>query len=120
MNKNENRLLVIEDNLYIGGRIVDATEKINGIKSIQHSKSLKEAFSFLNKTSFEIITLDLSLPDGNGIEILKWLKKNENKNKVLVFSANTELKQTCLKHGALAFFDKAEGFNDLIETIKCA
>ncbi|MEO9570078.1 MAG: response regulator [Polaribacter sp.] len=120
MKTNLNNLLVIEDNPYIGQKIVNAAKKINGIKNIYLSESLKEAFSFLNKSNFEIITLDLSLPDGNGIEVLKWLKEKKTDKKVFVFSTSTELKQMCLKYGALAFFDKANDFDDLIENIKYA
>ena len=38
--------------------------------------------------------------------------------KVFVFSVNTELKNICLRYGAAAFFDKANDFDKLIETIK--
>jgi response regulator of citrate/malate metabolism len=110
-------LLVIEDNTYIGEKIVDASKKIEGICDIKLSKTLKEAFTFLKEINFEKVTLDLSLPDGNGIEVLKWLKKEKLEKQVFVFSTNTELKQICLKYGATAFFDKANGFDDLISTI---
>ena len=65
-----------------------------------------------------MIILDLNLPDGNGIELLKWVKEKQIETKVYVFSTSIELKLLCLKYGTFAFFDKAKDFNKLIETLK--
>ncbi|QTE23999.1 response regulator [Polaribacter cellanae] len=113
-----NNLLVIEDNPYIGKEIVNATKKVTRIKNIRLTKTLQEAISFINDNDFDLVTLDLSLPDGNGIELLKWFTEKNIKKKVFVFSTSTELKRTCLRYGALAFFDKSTGFDELIENIK--
>ena len=118
MNTELYNLLVIEDNAYIGEKIVNASKEIKKIKEVKLSTTLKDAFEFLSKIEFDKITLDLSLPDGNGIEILKWLKEKNIEKKVFVFSTNTELKQICLRYGATAFFDKANDFDNLINTIK--
>ncbi|WP_189663129.1 response regulator [Polaribacter sp. IC073] len=113
-------LLIVEDNLLIGEKIVKAAKEVSAIKEIRLTASLQDAISFLNETKVEIVTLDLSLPDGNGIELLKWFKENKIETKVFVFSTSKELKQICLRYGASAFFDKAKDFDELIETIKKA
>ena len=117
MKTNQNNLLIIEDNQFIGQKIYNATKKINCIESICISETLQEAFSILKKTNFKFITLDLRLPDGNGIELLKKLKEEKTETKVLVFSMSTELKQICLNYGAFAFFDKATDFDKLINAL---
>ena len=109
-------LLIVEDNPFIGEKIFSAAKEVKSIKAIQLTKSLQEAVSFLNNTRFNFLILDLKLPDGNGVELLKLLKGKETK--VFVFSISTELKQACLKHGAFAFFDKAKDFDKLIEALK--
>jgi response regulator of citrate/malate metabolism len=113
-----NNVLIVEDNPLIGKSIVNAIEKISTIESLQLTTSLQEAISLIDHTNFNLIILDLSLPDGNGLELLKILKERKEKKKVLVFSTNTDLKQVCLRYGAYAFFDKATDFDELIETIK--
>ena len=110
--------MIVEDNYFIGNKIFDTTKKISNLEDVILVKSLKEATSLLNDTKFEFIILDLNLPDGNGIELLKWLKEKSIETKVFVFSTNTELKQICLRNGAFAFFDKAKDFDVLIETLK--
>ena len=120
MKSNFYNLLIVEDNPFIGEKIVSAAKDVSGLKEIRLTPTLQEAISFLNDTKVELITLDLSLPDGNGIELLKWLKEKKIEQKVFVFSTSTELKQVCLRYGASAFFDKANDFDKLIENIKCA
>jgi len=111
-------LLIVEDNPFIGEKIFNAAKEVRNIRNIQLTESLQEAISFLTDTDVELMILDLRFPDGNGIELLKWLNEKQIKTKVFVFSISTELKQTCLKYGAFSFFDKATDFDKLIEAIK--
>ena len=111
-------MLIIEDNSFIGKNLINASKKINTINRISIATSLKEANLLLNDSDFDIIILDLKLPDGNGIKILKELKEKNKKTKVFVFSISKELKQLCLKYGALAFYDKSKDFDKLIGAIK--
>ncbi|OAD46651.1 response regulator [Polaribacter atrinae] len=113
-------LLIVEDNPFIGKNILDAAKEIDRLKDIYITKSLQEAISIFNKTNFDLIVLDLKLPDGNGIELLRILQENKKETKVFVFSISTELRKTCFKYGAFAFFDKAKDFDELIEAIKNA
>ena len=118
MEKSANNVLVVEDHPLIGKIIVDAINTINSVNSLQLTTSLHQAISLIDVNDFNLIILDLSLPDGNGLELLKLLKERNVKKKVLVFSTNTDLKNVCLRYGAYAFFDKANDFDALIETIK--
>lgn len=111
-------LLIVEDNSFIGKKILNATKNISNIESVCLTESLLEASNLLEKNNFNFIILDLKLPDGSGLEILKTLKQKQIETKVFVFSISTELKHICLKYGATAFYDKAKDFDKLIEAIK--
>ncbi|WP_405604035.1 response regulator [Polaribacter sp. Asnod1-A03] len=118
MESKQKNLLIVEDNTYIGNSIVNSAKEINVVKNIHLTDSIQEAISLLDNLTFNLIVLDLSLPDGSGLELLKLFKKKEIQKKILVFSTSINLKQVCLKYGAHAFFDKANDFDELIETIK--
>lgn len=111
-------MLVVEDHAYIRESILKATKGFNDIRDIKLSSTLHEAYTFLNNANFDLIILDLSLPDGNGLDLLKMINEKKIKTKVFVFSMSTNLKRSCLKNGATAFFDKASDFDVLIEAIK--
>tara|TARA_R110002167_G_scaffold311766_1_gene516494 strand:+ start:2181 stop:2543 length:363 start_codon:yes stop_codon:yes gene_type:complete len=111
-------LLIVEDNPFIGKSLLNMANEVSEIGDIYLKNSLQQAISILTETKFEFIILDLKLPDGNGIELLKWLKTNKIETKVFVFSISTELKKTALKYGATAFFDKSKDADELIEALK--
>jgi response regulator of citrate/malate metabolism len=113
-------LLIVEDNPFIGKSIVNMAKEVSSIGDIRLINTLQEAISVLVETNFDLMILDLKLPDGNGIELLKWLKEKKIQTKVFVFSISTELKKTSLKYGAFAFFDKAKDSDKLIEALKNA
>lgn len=113
-----NNILIVENNSFIGKKIVSAIENINSFKNVYSTNSIQEATFFINKYSFQLIILDLKLKDGNGLEILKMLKEKQIDVRVFVFSINKEFNKICLKQGATGFYDKAKDFDILIEDIK--
>ena len=118
LNQTLNNLLIVEDNLFIGEAIFNSVKELAIIRDIRLTASLQEALSLMSNTNFKLIILDLKLPDGNGIELLKKIKEEQIETKVLVFSISTELKQISLNYGAFAFFDKAKDFDRLLEAVQ--
>lgn len=116
MNKNKS-ILLVEDDIEIGSRLIRKISKLSDYYLIYRAKDLKEAFLFLEHTRPDIIILDLKLPDGSGIELLKKVKKKNSNIKILVFSINSELKNFCLRSGADEFFDKKDGVEKLLKVL---
>lgn len=44
--------------------------------SVEHSSTVKSAMQWLKNDEIELVVLDLGLPDGDGIDILKHIKKH--------------------------------------------
>jgi response regulator of citrate/malate metabolism len=120
LKSKANNLLIVEDNPFISKSIAKSVQEISVVTDFRLTASLQEAISFLNASHFELIILDLNLPDGNGIELLRWIKEKKIKTKVFVFSISTAFEKNCLKLGASAFFDKAQDFDKLMEAVKNA
>ena len=118
MTTDKINLLLIEDDFLIGEKLFNTAKDLQNINLINLSVNLEEAKAALMLTEYDFIVLDLNLPDGNGIELLKWLRAKEKTVKVFIFSINIELKRICLKNGAAAFFDKSQDFDTLIDTLK--
>ena len=58
---------------------------------VAEASSIKEAKSALKQQhDIDVVLLDLILPDGNGIEIARFLKKRYPETKILVISAETK------------------------------
>ena len=70
------RILLIEDNESIVKGLKYSLEQEKFI--CEYAVNVKEAKMKLNQTDFDIIILDIMLPDGNGFELCKYIKENIN------------------------------------------
>ncbi len=113
----KSNLLLIEDDSLIGEKLLYTTKKLQNINKVNLKDNLANAKTELLSSHYDLIILDLNLPDGNGIELLKWMKEKKKEAKVFIFSMNIELKRMCLKYGAHAFHDKSQDFDLLISNI---
>lgn len=60
-----NHILLVEDNQEIYQMV---SESINQIAKLTWAKSVESARDEISKKNFDLILLDIELPDGNGIE----------------------------------------------------
>jgi len=83
--------------------------------SVVKAKTVKEGLAHLREKKFDLLLLDLVLPDENGINVLKYAKDPDNKiaqvNKkmktiVLTANANTEVVLEALQLGAFDCLSK--------------
>jgi DNA-binding NarL/FixJ family response regulator len=68
----------------------------------------------------DVITVDLNLPDGNGLEIISWARKNSASLAIIVLSLDDDLDlvSAASKAGAQGFISKSESADHLISAIK--
>jgi two-component system, NarL family, invasion response regulator UvrY len=80
-------------------------------------------YELLNKISnndYDIVLLDISLPDINGLEVLKEIKKRKRKLHVLILSMYPEENYAAraLKSGAQGYLTKASASDELILAVR--
>ena len=70
----------------------------------------------------DLIVLDLSLPDGSGFDVLRWIARRERLKDipVIVFTASTDPEHARLaeEYGVRRFLQKPAEFDDLVAAIK--
>jgi len=116
--ENKKNILLIEDDFAIGKWLENRILELETIKSLRWEMSSTDGLNSIYQNIPDIIILDLKLPDGSGIEVLKKIRKDKITSKVFVFSVNSELKKICLRYGADMFFDKSVDSEKLIESLK--
>jgi PAS domain S-box-containing protein len=80
------KLLLVEDNL---GDFVLVSEYLKMVlpgSKLQHNKSLASALHSLNKDIFDIILLDLTLPDSNGVDSIREVVALSSNSPVIVLT----------------------------------
>jgi len=67
------RVLVVEDDSEIRA-LVRSSLSVEGF-TVQTAVSISEARAILNHTQPDVVLLDLGLPDGDGIDLVKSIRK---------------------------------------------
>lgn len=83
------KLLLIEDEKKLSESIVAYLKSENYVCEI--AADFKTAIDKTESFNYDCILLDISLPDGNGLNVLKELKRNKKTDGVIIISAKTQL-----------------------------
>lgn len=113
------RIDVVEDEPVVMERLLGMLESSNQFSPGFSCSTIKSAKEHLNNFSSKVLLLDLGLPDGSGIEILEFIKKQELSTDVIVISSFSNEK-TILKAvsaGAVGFIHKDEEYQEITVSI---
>jgi DNA-binding NarL/FixJ family response regulator len=74
----------------------------------------------ISKNDYDIVLLDISLPDINGLEVLKEIKKRKRKLPVLMLSMHPEenYASRALKGGAQGYLTKGSASDELLKAVR--
>ena len=79
------KILIVEDEKNL------ATEICDYLANLSHNcHAAKDKFQALDElliSSYDLIVLDINLPDGSGLEVLQWLKTEKRQEHVIIVSA---------------------------------
>jgi two-component system, OmpR family, response regulator len=85
---------------------------------LDHVPNLTEAAEYLSKTQPSVIILDNKLPDGFGVDLILFIKKNYPAIKIIMISGfGAEAKDVAMENGADAFLEKPFTKLQLFEAI---
>lgn len=68
------KILIVEDDIALSNGIKSALQ--NEQTTIKIAHTIKDAKELCITNSFDLIILDINLPDGNGLDFLTWVKKS--------------------------------------------
>lgn len=87
---------------------------------VGEAASLKEAVAMIALHNPDVLTVDLNLPDGNGLEIIRWARKNSSTVVIVVLTLEEglDLVAAASQSGAQAFISKSQSTDHLISAIK--
>jgi DNA-binding NarL/FixJ family response regulator len=113
------RVLVIDDHPLVRDGIAQSLERA-GFTCVGQAACVKEAIAMIALHNPDLITVDINLPDGSGIEIIQWARKTSPSIAIVVLTLNNELDliATASQAGAQAFISKAESSTVLISAIR--
>ncbi len=112
------KILVIDDEPII--RVSCQRSLSNEGYEVKSASSGKEGIDLLEKEAFNLVLLDIKMPDMDGIEVLKKIKNTWPETKIIMITgySTVETAVKTLKLGALNYLEKPFTPDTLIETIK--
>ncbi|MFN3788433.1 MAG: response regulator transcription factor, partial [Sulfurihydrogenibium azorense] len=112
------KVLIIEDEKKLGRLIKKGLAEENFIVDLVYTG--KEALDFLTTQSYDIIILDLMLPDISGKDVVKSIRINGIKTPVIVLTAKDEVKDKIelLDAGADDYITKPFNFDELLARMR--
>jgi len=113
--------LIIDDHAVVREGVAKSLELQNRF-TIYHSASIKEGRAFIALHNPRLIVVDLNLPDGNGLEIVRWVRSLNPIAAVIVLTFNEEDEYViaAMKAGASSFVNKSELLSVLLAQIDVA
>jgi DNA-binding response OmpR family regulator len=78
-----------------------------------------EAVKMLNQKVYDLVLLDVHMPQMDGLEVLKYMKSKGMKSRLIMLTGDGDPKivSQCAKYGAMDYLTKPYNYHELIEAI---
>jgi two-component system response regulator TctD len=107
------RFLLVEDNQELASAVVERLQLDGHV--VDHASDLQSAFDFTATTDYDLILLDIMLPDGDGRMFLQRHRAGETQTPVIVLTARSQVSDRVglLDLGADDYMVKPIDFSEL-------
>ena len=119
MDKKIN-VLIVEDHALTSFALKTTLSSLDFIDKIYEADCAQEAYNKVKNNNIDLILMDLGLPDRNGADISREIKKINNNVKIIILTSHCEKDevQECLEIGISAYCTKDIKPQKLCEVIK--
>lgn len=120
--REEMNLLIVDDHpLIVDGLVYRFSKQAKTIK-VSTARNIEQALQAMTTKLFDVVLLDLNLPDSRGVASLIKMKDVLKKNKevrVLIYSAldDPSTVRLSFKHGARGYIRKSDPFEEVLKVI---
>jgi DNA-binding NarL/FixJ family response regulator len=113
------RVLIADDSVALCDRLVDMFSEIDGVEIVGLAKDVASADAAINELIPDVAILDIQMPGGSGIDVLRTLKASRPKTIAIMLTNHPypQYQQKCLELGADYFFSKSTDAKRLLEVI---
>ena len=114
------KVLIVDDSTVMRERLKDMLSESTELENITQAKDSLEAISSFEKVNPDVVILDIRMPGGSGIDVLRKIKKSNQPPVVIVLTnyPYPQYRRICIDTGADYFFDKSAEFEKVTEVLK--
>ena len=113
------KVYVVDDSELVRERLIDMVSEIEEVEVVGETGDLREAKASIGQLRPDAVILDIRLPDGNGITLLRHMKRERPAATVIVLTnyPYPQYREECLDAGADYFLYKATEFDKVGEIL---
>ncbi|HXQ20645.1 MAG TPA: response regulator transcription factor [Candidatus Acidoferrales bacterium] len=114
------KVLIVDDHPIVRAGLREALAAVSDIVLGGEAATAHEALRLVRAHAWDVVVLDIGLPDKSGLEVLQEIKSQRPQLPVLVLSMRPEdqLAMRVLKAGAAGYMTKESASSDLVAAIR--
>jgi DNA-binding NarL/FixJ family response regulator len=109
------KVLIADDSPVITERLTDLLKEVAGVQVVGHATDVSEAIESIAALSPDAVILDLQMPGGSGLDVLRAVRAVYPGMSVLVCTnyPYAQYREECMHAGADFFLDKSADFEKI-------
>jgi two-component system invasion response regulator UvrY len=111
-------VLIVDDHPAIRAGVRNLLRNEASIRVAAEAETAAAALEQTAARNFDVVLLDLSLPDGNGLDLIPILRQRCPALRVIVFTNHDDAMPECIASGASGFLSKDAGADEIKEAIE--
>jgi two-component system NtrC family response regulator len=113
-------ILIIDDDQVVNQLLTSAVQRLGC--NTQNAYTATEATTVLEKRNFDVVLLDVGLPDGDGLELLTQIKSLHAAPEVIIITGfcDPDAAELAIRSGAWDYIVKPPSMDNIILTVKRA
>ena len=110
-------VLVVDDSAALRQKLIELMSAIEGIKIVGEAQDSNQAIDSIRELRPEVVILDIQMPGGSGIDVLREVKRDFPETVVVMLTghADPQYRQKCAELKADYFLSKFSDWETLIE-----
>ena len=114
------KIVIVDDHAILRRGLTQIITECGDMKVVGEAETSAQALRLIREQACDVMLLDITLPDRNGIETLKLVRKEVPKLQVLMLSSHPENQYAvrALKSGAAGYLTKQSAAAQLVSAIR--
>lgn len=109
------RVFITDDSKLVVERLADLLKDVSGVEVVGQAGNAPDAVSSIQKVSPDAVILDLQMPGGSGLDVLRAIRRGHTGVQVVICTnfPYPQYRDECMAAGANYFLDKSADFDKI-------
>jgi DNA-binding NarL/FixJ family response regulator len=114
------KVFIVDDSRVVVERLADLLEEVPGVRLVGKAGDVSGAIGSIVKANPDAVILDLQMPGGSGLEVLRAIRRSHPSVWVLICTnyPYPQYREQCIAAGANYFLDKSAEFEKIPEILR--